>query len=113
MHVFVWLGNGLILVSALIGIASVAVHTQAPWRKSVMGRHLMVYFIITTVILVLSAIKSFLSVDPEWFSTLRLLVFILLPIAMTHRLILQIKAHRLNQQDSTPPEGFPRSREPV
>ena len=104
--IFVWVGNGLILACALIGIASVVVHAQAPWRGSVMGRHLMVYFVITTAILCLSAIRIFIGSDAEWFAMLRLGVFLFLPIIMGQRLVIQVKAHRMDREEPpTPPTG--------
>lgn len=104
--IFVWVANGLILTCAAIGIASVVVHALAPWRRSAMGRHLMVYFVITTAILTLSSIRILIGSDAEWFAILRLGVFLFLPIAMGQRLVLQLKAWRMDREEPpTPPAG--------
>lgn len=88
-----WIGNVLIHWAAIVGVASVVVHARVPWQTSPMGRHLMYYMSIIAAVLVLSCIRVWFG-DSWWFSTLRLLVFVGVPLVMTQRLVLQVRAQR-------------------
>jgi hypothetical protein len=87
------IGNVLIFWAALVGTASVIVHARVPWWRSEMGVHLFVYMIGIALVLDLSCIKILLG-DSWWFTLLRLIAFIIIPVAMSQRLWLQIKAQR-------------------
>ena len=91
--IFRWIGNGLIVWAALVGTASVVVHSRVDWRGTVMGVHLMYYMTVMAAVLVLSCIRIFFG-DTWWFALLRLIVFIGVPLVMTQRLWLQVKAQR-------------------
>lgn len=96
-------GNVLIWWAALVGVLSVVVHSRVRWWDSTMGRHLMAYMTVIAAVLVLSSVRIILG-DSWWFALLRLLVFIGVPIVMTQRLYLQIKAQRAtNGKTPQPP----------
>lgn len=86
-------GNILLHWAAVVGVASVVVHSRVDWRDSIMGRHLMAYMSVVAAVLVLSCIRIWTG-DAWWFALLRLLVFLGVPLVMTQRLILQIRAQR-------------------
>lgn len=87
------IGNGLIFWAAAVGTASVVLHARVPWRHSEMGRHLMAYMGALALVLVLSCIRLVFG-DAPWFQIVRLVVFVAIPLTMTWRLWLQIKAQR-------------------
>jgi uncharacterized membrane protein len=93
-----WAGNGLIVWAALVGTASVVVHSRVAWARTAMGRHLMAYMAVMAAV---SCIRMVLG-DAWWFALLRLIVFIGVPVVMTQRLWLQIKARRV-EVDQAPP----------
>jgi hypothetical protein len=85
------IGNCFLVWSALVGTASVVIHSRVPWWRSVFGRHLFYYMLVFAVVLDMGVIR--LIVGDSWgFQLLRLVVFVGVPIVMTQRLILQIKA---------------------
>lgn len=88
-----WIGNGLILWAALVGMVSVVVHARVPWWRTQMGRHLMAYMLVVAAVLTLSSIRV-VAGDSWGFALLRLVVFAGVPIVMSQRLWLQIKAQR-------------------
>ena len=88
-----WVGNGLIVWAAAVGVASVIVHLRVRWWATQMGRHLLAYMSVMATVLVLSVVRLALG-DTWWFQLLRLAVFIGVPIVMTQRLYLQLKAQR-------------------
>lgn len=101
-QVLTTVGTALVAYCALVGTASVLVHLRVNWRDSIMGRHLFWYMAVLAVTLDLAVIRAFFG-DSDWFALLRLAVFIGLPIVMTQRLILQIKAQhdaRKKENDS-------------
>jgi len=93
------IGNGLIFWAAAVSTASVLVHARVPWRHSEMGRHLMAYMGALALVLVLSCVRLVVG-DAPWFQTLRLIVFVAIPLTMTWRLWLQVKTHRLDRKDA-------------
>ena len=86
-------GTGLLFWAALVGVASVVVHARVDWRATAMGRHLMGYMAALASVLVLSCIRI-LTGDSWWFQLLRLVAFIGIPVFMTQRLVLQLRAQR-------------------
>lgn len=86
-------GNGLVVWAAVAAVASVIVHARVMWWRTVMGRHLMAYMAVMAAVLVLGVVKLIIG-DVFWFAALRLAVFVGVPVAMTQRLWLQIKAQR-------------------
>ena len=92
-------GNALIAWAAVVGTASVIVHTRVRWRDTEMGRHLLVYMASIALVLDLSVVRIATG-DSPWFQLLRLAVFVAVPLAMTQRLWLQLKARR-----AAPPPG--------
>ena len=86
-------GNIMIFWAAGVGAASVYVHSRVRWWETQMGRHLMHYMFVIDTVLVLSVIRIIFG-DSWWFQALRLVVFLGVPIVMTQRLYLQIKARR-------------------
>lgn len=91
--VFRYVGNAMIVWAAVVGAASVYVHTRVRWWASEMGRHLMAYMAIIDAVLVLSCARIVFG-DSWWFQLFRLVVFTGVPVVMTHRLWLQLKARR-------------------
>lgn len=98
-----WIGSVLILYCTIVGVVSVIVHSKVRWWATAMGRHLMAYMLVVAAILLLSSISVVLRLfgvtplDAMWFEILRLAVFTLLPVVMTQRLWLQVKAQRSNK----------------
>lgn len=105
--VFQLIGNCFLVWAALVGTASVAVHLRVPWWHSVMGRHLMAYMCVFAIVLDLGVVK--LIVGDSWvFQLLRLITFTGVPIVMTWRLLLQIKAqHAVARETGGPPPSPP------
>lgn len=87
------IGSWLLVYAAVVGTLSVIVHSQVQWRRSPMGRHLMAYMAVVALVLDLGAIRFFLGDSPA-FQWLRLVVFVGIPIVMSQRLYLQIRARR-------------------
>ena len=98
-------GSVFIVWAALVGVASVVVHLRVFDRRSVMSMHLLGYMSAMAAVLVLSCIRIFTG-DSWWFQLLRLVVFMAVPIMMTHRLWLQVHAQRApwppSDQDKAP-----------
>jgi hypothetical protein len=92
-------GNFLIFWAAAVGVASVVAHARVPWRRSEMGRHLMAYMSAIAAVLVLSCVRI-VAGDAPWFQLLRLVVFVAIPVTMTWRLRLQLKARRRQLDDN-------------
>jgi N-acetylglutamate synthase-like GNAT family acetyltransferase len=84
------IGTALIHWAALVGVASVVVHSRVAWRDTVMGRHLMAYMAAVAAVLVLSCVVNDVG-DSAWFQAVRLVTFVAVPAVMTQRLWLQIK----------------------
>lgn len=99
-EIFRWIGNGLIAWAALVATASVVAHLRVFDRRSVMSRHLLGYMTALAVVLVLACIRIFFG-DTWWFALLRMVTFVAVPVFMTQRLYLQIKAQRADR-DETP-----------
>ena len=104
--IFREIGNVLIWWAAIVGTASVYVHSRIRWWDSAMGRHLMAYMSVIAAVLVLSVVRLIFG-DSWWFALLRLIVFIGVPIAMTQRLWLQIQAQHVDQSAVPPPLNPP------
>lgn len=94
-------GTVLIHWAALVGVASVIIHTRVRWWATEMGRHLMAYMSIIAATLVLSCFVNDFG-DSAWFQLVRLVVFIGVPIVMTQRLALQLKVRRTVQPPVEP-----------
>lgn len=92
------IGNVLIWWAAIVATLSVAVHARVRWWESPMGRHLMAYMSVIACVLVLSVIRATFG-DAWWFALLRLITFVGVPIVMSQRLWLQLKAQRDNHRD--------------
>ena len=87
------IGSICIVWAALVGVASVVVHSRVRWWVTPMGRHLMAYMSVIAAVLVLSCIRIVFG-DSTGFQILRMIVFVGVPVVMTHRLWLQIQAQR-------------------
>ena len=88
-----YLGNGLAIWATIIGLGSVILHARVDWRSSQMGRHLMFYMGAIEAVFILSCIRMLIG-DSWQFQLVRLIVFALVPLAMTQRFWLQLKAQR-------------------
>lgn len=99
-----YIGNALITWAAVVGTASVVVHARVRWRETQVGVHLMAYMAAFALVLDLSVIRLLLG-DSDWFQMLRLAVFVAVPVAMTQRLWLQIRAQRWPVCDTPPERG--------
>ena len=104
------IGSVLILWATVVGVASVWLHSRVDWRATPMGRHLMAYMAALAAALVLSSIRFLLGGDTWWFQLIRLVVFVAVPVAMTQRLLIQIRAQREVRREIA---GTPSSEEPV
>ena len=91
-------GNVAIFWSATVGMASVFVHSRVAWWRTEMGRHLMAYMLVVGTVLLLSSIRIAVG-DAPWFGFLRFIVFLFVPVVMTQRLWLQLKAQRQLKRD--------------
>ena len=78
-----------------IGWLCVLMHALTPWRKTELGRHLMVYSLLIAIILTFASIRHFtegqLPAAVEWF---RFVIYLSFPFVMGWRLSLQIRAAR-------------------
>lgn len=87
-------GNALVIYCALIGTASVVVHSgvKPRWWTNTWGRHLMVYMaaLAGTFLLAAGRLIAGASLDTPWYAALRFAVFVAVPVAMTWRLSIQI-----------------------
>ena len=86
-------GNVLIVWSAVVAVASFAVHLHVAWWESPMGRHLFAYLGVTAAVLTLSAARIVVDDSPT-FQIIRIVVFALVPLVIMWRLWLQIRAWR-------------------
>lgn len=89
----VLVGNGLIVLSAVLAAASLALQLRVPWWESPMGRHLVAYMAVTAVILSLAAARVLWGDSPGW-QVARLVAFSALPVVLGWRLVLQVRAQR-------------------
>jgi hypothetical protein len=88
------LGSVALMVwAALVGTASVIVHLRVYDPTSAVSRHLLGYMAAIAVVLDLSVL-AILPGDTLWFRVIRLVAFAAVPIFMTQRLVLQIRAQR-------------------
>lgn len=87
------IGSLLLTWAAIVGTASVCVHSRVRWRASRMGRHLMAYMAVVAAVLDLGVIRWIFG-DSAAFQLLRLVVFVGVPMVMTQRLWLQVAAYR-------------------
>jgi hypothetical protein len=96
-------GTVLIHWAAAAGVASVVVHSRVRWWDTEMGRHLMAYMSAFALVLLLSCVVNDVG-DSAWFQVLRLVVFVAIPLVMTWRLWLQLKAQRPVRDEPAPSE---------
>jgi hypothetical protein len=94
-------GTVLIHWAAAAGVASVVAHLRVRWWDTEMGRHLMAYMSAVALVLLLSCVVNDVG-DSSWFQVLRLVVFVAIPLVMTWRLWLQLKAQRPGESSTTP-----------
>jgi hypothetical protein len=92
-------GNVLVCWSALAGTLSVLVYARVPWTHTQWGRHLMAYMVAIALVLDL-AVARVLFGDSTWFLVLRLVVFVAIPVVMTWRLVLLVKAQYVEDKRS-------------
>lgn len=86
-------GNVLIWWAAIVGTLSVIVHLRVYDSSSPMSRHLLIYMAAIGAVFDLTVTR--LVFGDSWaFQVVRLVVFFAVPLAMTQRLLLQIKAQR-------------------
>lgn len=87
-------GDALLIYCAVVSVASVVIHAgvQPRWWTNLWGTHLMVYMVALAGTFVLAAVRivAGASLDTPWFAGLRLVVFLLIPVAMTQRLAIQV-----------------------
>jgi hypothetical protein len=84
----------VIWAAAIPAVLSVFVHARTPWRRTVMGKHLMAYMSVLGIILALVAIDTMVRPDPLWFTVTQTVALVGLPIVVWWRLILQVQAQR-------------------
>ena len=93
------LGTVLLHWAALVGVASVVVHLRVFDRHSVMSVHILGYMSAISAVLVLACIANDIG-DSGWFQLLRFVVFIAVPVLMTQRLYLLVKAQRTSRHSA-------------
>jgi hypothetical protein len=91
------IGNVLLCYTAAVAVLSVVLHLLTPWWRSEMGRHLTIKAAVFALVLVLGVVRVIIGDSPV-FQILRTCVFALVPVVLTWRVWLQLKARRLNQQ---------------
>ncbi len=88
------IGDALVIYCAGIGLASVLVHAgvRPRWWTNLWGTHLMIYMVALASTFTLAGVRIIAgaSLDTPWYAALRLVVFLLVPIAMTQRLGIQV-----------------------
>ena len=87
------IGSLLLSYCAVVCTASVWVHARVDWRATPLGKHLMYYMAAMAATLDLGVIR-FLFGDSGWFQILRTAVFVAVPVMMTQRLVIQLRAQR-------------------
>ena len=92
------LGNVAIVYSAVVAAVSVALHARVFDRRSPVSVHLLAYGLVVSVVLALAAVRALVG-DAPWFAVLRLVVFLLVPVVLTWRLVLQVRAQRRPRPD--------------
>jgi hypothetical protein len=93
------IGDLLIYWATAVGALSVIWHARVPWRSTPMGRHLMAYMGSIAAVFLLISIRNVFG-DSHWFEILRVVVFVAVPVTMTWRFWLQVKARRLDRGES-------------
>lgn len=94
-----WVANGLIFWAALVGTASVVVHLRVRWWETEIGRHLLAYMTCVAAVLLLASFRILFG-DSWWFQIIRLVVFVGIPVTMTQRFYLQLKAQRRSDDET-------------
>jgi hypothetical protein len=86
-------GDVLVIASAVIAsvcVIAYQVTTRGAWTTTETGRHVMCFMGSEAVVLILSAVRIVSRVfgvtDPQWFATLRVIVFVSIPIVFLWRL---------------------------
>lgn len=98
-----WVGNVLLYTSTVIAAVSVIVYhglSGGRWAHSQEGRHVMAYMASIALILTTWMIGVVFEV-PHWFDTVRLCVFATLPIVLTWRLVLIVRAQLNPEPEET------------
>lgn len=96
-----YLGNGLILLSAVFATSFVVLYwVTAPWWRSPMGRNVQALMFVIALVLDLSVVRIFVpgSVDLLWFNILRLIVFAFVPVVLGWRLWLLWRVQVLDRR---------------
>lgn len=88
------IGNILVHWATLAALVSVVLHFRVDWWRTTMGRHLMAYQTVVGAVLLLACLSIDLLAGTVWFAAIRVLVFIGVPLVLTQRVWLQIKAQR-------------------
>jgi hypothetical protein len=98
----VWLGNALLVLSAIFATAFVVLYAvAAPWWRGQIGRNVMALMFVIAAVLDLSCIRVLVpvTVDVTWFAILRVVVFAFVPVVLGQRLWLLIKVQILRRRD--------------
>lgn len=85
---------GFVYLAMPLAWASVLLHARTPWRRTEVGRHLLVYAVVIAVILSFSTIRYFTTSLPEWFEVARALTYMTLIPVMAWRIAIQLRAAR-------------------
>lgn len=74
---------------------SVFLHARTPWRRTELGRHLMIYAILIATILTFATVRHFTQAGfPQWVEWVRFAVYLSFPPVMAWRVAIQIRARR-------------------
>lgn len=93
-------GQILVLLTFLSSLGFVVTyHFLARWWETEFGRSLMIYQIAMTVILGLSAFQTFTGFHHSALTVFGLVVFAVVPLALTWRLLVLIRAQRRARRD--------------
>jgi hypothetical protein len=86
------IGNVLLVLSALIATAFIVVyHWSALWWRSHDGRHVMAFMASLAMVLDLAMLRLVVG-RPEWFEAVRTLTFVTIPVVLSWRFAILIKA---------------------
>lgn len=95
-----WLGNVLLVLSAVPAVGSVLVYSQVTWWRSRWGRHLMSYMVAVALVLTLGVVRLIWH-DSAWFAGLRAAAYVLTVIALWWRLLILVQSLREGSHDES------------
>jgi hypothetical protein len=94
------IGNGLLILTFLLSLAyAITYHLVARWWETDFGRSLMSLKIALAVVTGLAAVRILFGVNADWYTALRLIVFVAVPLSLAWRLVVLIKIQRQSRKE--------------